>query len=183
MNLFNTEPILKNIKCHFKLENFNLNKHSPQTHLKWCGNFIVLKNLYSYVIFLKNGFVNVTGIINYEDINKTLHNLCAILHIKKPDCEIFIDNTTYSGSTSRKINLISFSDYLHEKGIKYQFNPQFFPGLFTAFQNKGRIVFFSSGKYNILGSKCPSELQTHFTKMTACMKIFSTINMREPLSA
>ena len=71
-------PCLKNIKCHFKIENLTqciLPKLSPQSHLGVYGNFFVVKNKFTYTVFLKNNFVNVTGISSYEELSEVKKSL------------------------------------------------------------------------------------------------------------
>ena len=158
----NQLPSLKNIKCHFKIENFNeciLPKLSPQRHLGVYGNFFVLKNKYTYTVFLKNNFVNVTGISNFDELQQVRKHLEKLL---LPDVYLFsditVDNLTFSGLSSYvSKSLRELQTSLRKKKAQVYFNSLRFPGLFVKFSCKGRIIVFSSGKYVIVGVKTIQE--------------------------
>lgn len=167
-------PIIKNIKCHFtvNLESKNIISHlNPQSNLKLCGNLYVLRNKFIYIIFPKSNYVNVTGIKNYTDLPLATEHFCDISSLPY-SClsSIIIDNTTYSGSLSTKLNLRKIYIKLRGENLKVRFNPSFFPGLFLKLSSVGRIIVFSSGKFNIIGSKCQADMLHHFQLLIACMQ-------------
>jgi len=149
--------------------------HVPENTLRlWCkqikpqknnGSFFVHRcDKIVYMIYFK-GHVNVTGLKNklqIMDAISYLQSVPGILSVRL----ISVDNITCSGQL--KSSLYSwdrkFALYLKQFHVgsgyiyKIQYSPQIFPGAFLKSENNGTIVFFATGKFNIVGCKSISAI-------------------------
>lgn len=111
--------------------------------------------------FYFGGHVNVTGIKHKKDIDRLTTYLFDVVNISKI-YKITIDNSTVTGKLKRRLfnknesftecirRISNSSDNIFNK-ITYQ--RQSFPGVFLKINSVGTVVFFSSGKFNIVGCK------------------------------
>ena len=160
------QPKISNIKGHVKLGELSLKQLQANLKEKEFvrhGNYISLKGKYSYVIFPKNGYVNVTGIRKIEEISCVLHNLCLDFSLDRDliVSDFIIDNTTATGNLEKRINLSTLQEYIVTKpscDFTVSYNRDIFSGAFIKSCFGPTVIIFSSGKYNILGSKCLQSL-------------------------
>lgn len=159
-------PIIKNIKCHFKIPEWEM----PQINrlfrrcgyfnggtfcgIKLVNNFAVLRNRYVYTIF-RNGSVNVTKIGCECDVQAALTHFEELLQIcANANDVIIIDNVQASGNLFTHIVLLKFKDFLRRHTrLPVAYNPEHFPGMNIKFLKWGTILLFASGKYSIVGAK------------------------------
>lgn len=142
------------------------NKSETAKSTKDCGSFFVYrKNGFVFCIYY-TGHVNLTGIKKIECIEEgitILKSIPGILSIKK----ITVDNITCTGKLHKSVYKWnrSFADYLNDLTIienfdKVQYSPQTFPGAFLKKHGIGTVVFFATGKFNVVGCKsCDSLMQ------------------------
>ena len=161
--MFQSKLLISNIKASFKLKSTVLalqhfcQKVKPK---KKNGSFFVHRHkTFVYCIYYK-GHVNVTGIKRKHDLIIALSYLKQIPHV----CHVkllSIDNITCSAKLNSGIYTWSekFSSYLKRlnklcNGLyTIQYSPQIFPGAFLKTKLLGTIVFFATGKFNIVGCK------------------------------
>ena len=123
------------------------------------GSFFVYR-LRGYVFCVYySGHINVTGIKFIQEIQYIENIINEFYGIKKV-IKSTIDNITCTAKISaslytwnepfasylRKIDDISIFDII-------QYSPQTFPGAFLKTTNSGTIIFFATGKINIVGCK------------------------------
>lgn len=126
-------------------------------------------------VVLKQGVVNCMGLKSEDDVIRALSDFCQACGL---DCEInlyellsTVQFDTYSYTCvpedSRIMyNLPMFYDFIKTHGHEYDplladvknvtITLEHFPGLRIVLENKGKIMFFNSGKFNLLGLKSPS---------------------------
>jgi TATA-box binding protein (TBP) (component of TFIID and TFIIIB) len=175
-------PAIKNIKFHFTVSNIrqlnssiadiitlqlqdNFEGKSLSTRH---NNFVVYKHKYVYTIFFNRGYINCTKVKQYSDISGAIEEFCADFQFSRRDIVggVVIDNTTYSGSFYRNINLLQLQNIINaDISIKANFNPAHFPGLFFKSQTSGTIIVFYSGKYSIVGAKCQRDAEEVYRQM------------------
>ena len=119
------------------------------------SNFFVLRDKFVYIIFY-TGHVNITGVRSRDTVNEARVYLSVL--IKNLDLTLsqsVIDNICLSGSLSRGLNLVSFSDQLQQDCVSFCYNPRKFPGLSfpSTNNNSGTTIVFTSGKFIIVGLK------------------------------
>lgn len=185
--------VIKNIKIHFEIKK-NILKHFQQRvqELNFCGhitkhtNFITLtkKNTdyaapFTYIIFPTRGFINATGIKNYNQLEECVGNFCAAFHLGlhqlKP--KISVDNITASGRFEREIDLREIFLLLQRGPHVTIYNVNHYPGLKFKVCNLGTVILFSSGKYTIVGLKCLRDATTILKPVSAAIMMAHPMGM------
>lgn len=126
------------------------------------GNFVVVKTLYTYIIFKKgkeqNNHINITNIKTFETINSAIADLQQILDTVRFEQETLkIDNITASIDIEKPVNLITTSKLL-EKHSKISYNTEKFPGLFAKY-SIGTLIIFHTGKCIVIGAKTKKDIE------------------------
>lgn len=160
----NSRLITSNIKISVKvriprssLESFKtLRGFTKETY-----SFFVHRRRRLVYTFYYSGHVNVTGIKKKFDLQKILKFLYSIDGFEKVT-QIHVDNVTVTGCVSPLHLTSNFRQQLYsiaKLGLfdSIAYKRQSFPGAFLKKKQVGTIVFFSSGKFNIVG--CRSRLQ------------------------
>ena len=199
VKLFVKNPEVNNVKIHFKLkdplkrdfiqkvsnrENLNLKRHN---------NYYVLRSVSNkgpvYSIFLKSGFVNITGIRGFKYIRSVLD-----LFNKKFSQNIRIENIKVDNSSSAgrfyqvgpksenseyyinledfKLLIDSHPEFHH---IRTSLTPGNFPGAIIRFKNSPTALVFSSGKFTIVGACSLEKILSTFHEICRCMKTYEKI--------
>jgi len=171
--MFSTKLNISNIKISAKISAYESdirdwflnNRHI----VKESGSFFVYRlNKFVYCIYFK-GHVNITGLKNRGDVESSVKLLTLLPFVKSAFLKS-IDNITCSGKLSEENYSwnISFAKYLKklsETDINIKFHPQVFPGAFLKFETQeGTIVFFATGKFNIVGCKSFSSILKLLTR-------------------
>ena len=165
--LTEVEPIIKNIKLHFKIDRnktHHVLKRSREIQILHPSkvaiyqNFLVYREKYIYTVFGGSGYINVTKVKTFEDIPPCITNFCDIFHLSLHQLQpsLGIDNITASGSLRRKLDLNSLRSAFSQHKFKY--NPNSFPGCFVKFKDLGSIIIFKNGSYSIVGAKCKAHV-------------------------
>lgn len=125
-------------------------------------NFIVIKDLYTYILFKRNKFnenhINITKIPNINSVENAISRIkdltkCVVTNQN-------IDNIIASTSYKRQLNLEDISKLF--PNVKY--NNEKFPGLFIKFKT-GTAIIFHSGKIVIVGSKKETDIKCLIQKI------------------
>lgn len=120
-------------------------------------NFLVIKNIYTYVYFKSSdseiNHLNITNIPEFKKIdiacNHILKNILKPFKIK----EIYrrVDNISASLNLNKKIDLLKIVSYF-QKICQVSYNTEKFPGVFLKFKY-GTIIIFHTGKCIFIGCK------------------------------
>lgn len=135
----------------------NLNSFNAVTEY---NNFIVCKSTFSYTIFKKNhsGFhhINVTKLNHPSQIYDIYDYLQQIFDLSEIE-KLHIDNICLIAKLPKKLDCNKiFKKFHHSYNINFII--QRFPGLFL-YTECFTLVFFASGKVNILGVKNIQDIQ------------------------
>jgi TATA-box binding protein (TBP) (component of TFIID and TFIIIB) len=183
-----TPPSINNIKTHIYLTPKGRDKLLAHIKLfdlpiKRHSNFFVCrdpsKERRVYIIFEKQGFINITGIRDFSSLNDVIPQLCnffTLLPIDVVSSEPIVDNISAAGAFNRRIDLNRLRQSLNSKsGLDCYFtvilNRNKFPGASCRTKQSGTITVFTSGKYVIVGSKCLNHMEQIFTNMCASISI------------
>jgi TATA-box binding protein (TBP) (component of TFIID and TFIIIB) len=191
-----TLPKINNLKVHIEVNNKCIDRIRKTLKLsgrKWkkskeFHNFLVIKDKYSYIIFpesknkkgkKKGGYINITGIKSFEDVENVIPELCVTFELNRIQVtgEVVIDNVTANGDFGQKLHLPRIQEVINGETEKdgntfsASFDRNYFPGAFCkTFPKIGTILIFPSGKYVIVGSKCVAEVQKVYQMMLAVIQ-------------
>jgi TATA-box binding protein (TBP) (component of TFIID and TFIIIB) len=172
---------ITNIKISVKCKNVSLdsvkkNLENSNIAYKTYNNYIVTKNLFTYIIFKKNinnieniNHVNITNIQSLELLDKAINN------IQQFDCNIEllsykIDNITVSKNFFRSFSIYCLISKIPSE-IKITYNSETFPGVFLKFPNKeGTAIIFHTGKCVILGCKTVKNIEHILETLSSIVK-------------
>ena len=126
------------------------------------GNFIVVKNKYTFIIFKQgkqnNNHINITNIKSFEDISDAIKLLQQILvDTIVEEKTLKIDNITASIDILKPVDLISTSK-IFERFSKVSYNTEKFPGLFAKYLI-GTLIVFHTGKCIVIGAKTKKDIE------------------------
>jgi len=170
---------VKNIKIsfHTKSEPNTLREVAKQLvkEKKIFPSFFVYKfSTFTFIIYY-TGHINVTGLRLLNDIYLCYTHLVTIPGVSEVHA-VKIDNITLSGQVSLKP--YRFIPFIKAQAIKssfdkIRFSQEIFPGAQFKLFNKGTLVLFRSGKFNLVGIKNYSDA-IHLTE--ALIKDLSSFN-------
>lgn len=156
-----SSPIIRNIKIaiQFSTENCNISdlKHRvdnltiPATHYH---NFSVVRESFVYSVFWSCGYINITKIRSFADINAAKTTILNILQLTPSDLirDYSLHNICASGSFSNRLDLEKLTSiWSRKEGFRVRKNLSTFPALFVKCSNLGTCVLFQSGKYSLVG--------------------------------
>lgn len=131
-------------------------------------NFLVLKDIYTFIIFKNNknneNHINITKIPSLDLVQHAISTITQLT-----DCTVIshtIDNIIASTFVKSHIDLQALSTLF--PNVKY--NNEKFPGLFIKFK-KGTAILFHSGKIVIVGSKTEEDIQCLIQNICARISI------------
>lgn len=173
VRISNLKVSVKVSTCPNKLIEFKNNKANV---CKDSGSFFVYRKLQFVFCIYYSGHINVTGIQTVQQIGACINIIATLPGIKQFN-KITIDNITSTAklhSSIYKWNR-SFTTYLqdvanHNIFSKIQYSPQTFPGAFLKTKSEGTIVFFASGKFNVVGCKSAHSLITLIARFTSLIR-------------
>lgn len=169
-------PMVNNVKISFRIyKKIDLrSKLKNIDAVKWHGNFAVLRDQFTYVIFFNNGFINATGIRNEERVQAAIRHFFQIFQIKQERLlkSFKIDNIQANGKYNFCINLskLKAKAILKDTYNSIKLNPYHFSGAIFKHPPYGTIIIFSTGSYIIVGSKCKEDYTHVFQQMTALIQ-------------
>ena len=180
-------PTVKNVKARIALgKKLDVIPDPPTSRVKWYSNFASLKlDHFAYVIFPKNGHINISGIRNFEeDILLSVRTIFAHLHPMVEDVNIasvvgnlIIDNSTASGKL--KVEGIRLSDLVKRAKTSSELlvsvRPHYFPSAVIRSCKKNchhsragaTIIVFANGKFIIVGARSPIEINSSYHRLCA----------------
>ncbi len=152
---------IANVKVSIKtsalvLDNVIIKCTENNLYCKNYNNFLVVKDLYTYIIFKRNSnnenHINITKIPNLDSVSNSIQRIqdltnCLVLSQT-------IDNIIASTACKKQLNLQLISTLF--SNVKY--NNEKFPGLFIKFKT-GTVILFHSGKIVIVGSKNEQDIK------------------------
>ena len=174
-----SNPQINNLKVHVLLTTSGIHrlKKSLLTVIaKSYNNFSVVKDEFTYILFPKRGFVNITGIRGFVDVNRVIPHLCLFFSLNRSDIlsDIVIDNISASGNFWQRVNLVNLHKTINKrssvKRVGFQsctFDRNRFPGAFCRTYGFGTLTLFPSGKYVVVGAKCQEHVDHIFQQMSA----------------
>jgi TATA-box binding protein (TBP) (component of TFIID and TFIIIB) len=162
VNLYNT--LLELDREREQLNNLFGAQIAVDDNIKRTNNFYVIRNKFVYTVFT-SGFLNITKIKSFEDINKAIKRICSIYEIAECDISNYsMDNISANGSFGKKLNLIEVikAVELSEGNFIPNYKPAYFPGATLKHFKCGSIIIFASGSFNIVGAKSREDIDTIF---------------------
>ena len=169
---------INNIKCHFKIKKasvYKLLKSLEVIEKKTFTNFVVIRTIFTFIVFPRTGFVNVTGIKSYSQFNSVVAHCCKLFSFLPEDLvsDLIIDNISAAGSYLQNVNLgklqqIINNPYNKNPDFSTKFDRNFFPGAFCKTTGGcGTLTIFPSGKWVLVGAKCMQHVEETVAKMFA----------------
>jgi TATA-box binding protein (TBP) (component of TFIID and TFIIIB) len=161
--LYKITNIKISLKTSFICLNTVIEKIQNIKHKRY-NNFVVLRDIYTYVIFKsgngENNHINITKIKTFDDISHAVNHLLNILPITEIKRQI--DNITVSLNLCKKINLKELPCF--EDCISVSYNSEKFPGVFIKF-TCGTIILFHTGKCIFVGIKKEKDIECLISKI------------------
>ena len=153
-----TEPVIRNIKVGFR---YNTETRSvndikgilTRLESKHLHNFSVLRSCYVYTIFWTGGYVNITGIRNRSEIDKSEKHIMNLMKLNTEDItqQLEVHNICASGTFSKIIDLERTRKYIkHNTSHRVTLNLEYFPALFIRIKKLGTCVLYRNGKYSLM---------------------------------
>jgi TATA-box binding protein (TBP) (component of TFIID and TFIIIB) len=132
-------------------------------------NIVVVREKFTWTIFPSCGFVNVTNIKNWDDVDNVIPSFANSFDISERDIinRLTIDNSTSTIDSKRPINLIALQNIFAQLDLRrssfplsvFEFDRDIFPGAFFKSKQCGTIVVFGSGKLNVMGATCLNDIK------------------------
>ena len=125
-----------------------------------------VKKTNGHCLIFKKGKVVITGCKSKSDCYKTLR--IAARRLQKLGCDVKISNRSVKNIVASydfgsPIDLDKLYNDVRPHGV---YERELFPGLkYNHPSIKPTIIFFQSGKINITGSRCKSDIDTAFVKL------------------
>jgi len=178
-------PIICNIKVHFHVRSRKklIKKLKKITEgITWYHNYVMLRNRFIYTIFWNSGFINATGIKCKSHIKKAVKHFMHLFHFsRKKKRKIIIDNITASGNYNCNINLRQFTSMSFDKHVmSIKWNRCFFPACFLRVYKHGTLTLFSTGKYNIIGSRTEESVNVIYKLGKTLIQEWITAYIQKP---
>lgn len=152
------------VKAIVNVPALNTFKADTVNNCKDKGSFFVFREEPFVFCIYYRGHINITGIRSSENITVSLRKLMAVKGVLKV-YSVKVDNITCTSKLSSRAYqwTTSFTSYLTKLDNlqifdSVQYSPQVFPGAFLKRANYGTVVFFATGKFNIVGCKSKDEL-------------------------
>lgn len=136
-------------------------------------NFTVIRGKNTYMIWNKNGVVNITGIKCLCHLSEAVSDFCLLFGVnEKIISQPIIDNLTATGNFNRSINLLRLQEIIRKDEIitsinSVIYNPSYFPGTFCRTNSSTTCIVFPKGVYNVVGAKCRTDIQEIMKEMSA----------------
>lgn len=162
---------ISNIKAHFLVNNKRISAYSST--LKQEGliensgavspSFIVLRRKHFVFTCFFSGFINVTGVKNFEQLKKSVKCLAKCLHMRKKYFQNpIVDSISSSYPNPSLVPKQNVSHVIKEaysfscvRSIKY--NRERFPAAFIK-TNYGTVLWFGTPSIVVVGSKSKLDL-------------------------
>jgi TATA-box binding protein (TBP) (component of TFIID and TFIIIB) len=188
-------PLINNIKIRFSVQQPDLDQLGGSIKLlsertqflttvrgkpvfKNHHNFLVFRHTYVYIVFFHSGTVNVTGVRRHEEISEAVFLFCQEFRVDRQGVSrVTVDNITATGDLCKEVNLrllkrsINAVQQQQENSLLQftaSYNLSHFPACFLR-SEKGTVLLFSSGRFNIVGSKCRRDVNKVYQGLLAHM--------------
>jgi len=173
-------PKTYNVKCRFRIQEKLSIPEELEPFVTTHSNFVVLRLLHFVITsFYKAKSVNVTGVRNFDDLEKARQAFNDFIKpkIKVEKEDVIVDCSTSSGRTNQKvhIDLPKIQADIDGEKIGVSYNPHYFPGAVIRRKKKGTVILFRTGSYIILGSKSAEEVHDSFRSICKLIKRVCTV--------
>ena len=168
-------PLISNIKAQIDLKGLDAcicqlsdslqRKEKVKKH-----NFFVVKERFTYMVYEKRGFINVTKIRNWEELFTVMLAFAESFKIDQTKLgseRLKVDNITASGNFKRNVDLNKLNIYFNKRPSNapfpktiYQYGRNRFSGAFVKTRQSGTVIVHKSGKYIIVGSKTVEQVNS-----------------------
>ena len=180
-----TRARIYNLKGHIRLTEIGIQKLKTALktkEVKTHNNFLVVKvkeGGHTYIIFPDVGFINITGVKGFSQVNSIIPRFCDTFGLSRLEIAggVEIDNISASGNFQKRVNLEILKSTLNKSKSRGErlgkivftvhFDRNFFPGAFCKTRGYGTLTVFQSGKYVVVGAKCQQDLEEIVHEMFA----------------
>lgn len=167
--MFKITNVKLSLKISFScLDTVIQNLSSKEIQYKSYNNFIVFKNIYTYILFKsKDKIQNHLNITNISNLEKVENAICIYKDMFQSVNIISqtIDNITASFTLNKSFNFLDVIENFKDIA-KVSYNSEKFPGIFIKFPI-GTVIIFHTGKCIIIGCKSVDNLEWLVKKINA----------------
>lgn len=163
---------VSNVKVHFNVgKSIDIPEHL-QSFAVHHSNFLTLRlNKFVCTIFPKNGHVNISGIQNFKQIKEAVQEINNQFGFDIREDNIVVDNSTASGHLKRRIKLFQLKRFSDKENVIISIRPHYFPSALIRSKrlssDRRTTILFANGKFIIVGSKSPGEIDSTFKQLCA----------------
>jgi len=171
-----TDFLITNYKiscCFSKFPKEFSSKLAKDQYTKQHGNFFVFRpkvKFCVFIIFPRSGFVNITGLKKEDKFPEAINLFLNHFQLNSRLTSLKIDNITACSKIRKFANIEVVEQILlskKEKLLSIKFNSYIFPSLYLKIKEKGTIIIFNSGKFNIVGLSCQSKIKDQISILSA----------------
>lgn len=162
--------LLRNVKLHFIVSGEIIipSQFEANTTVRHVRNFLVLRSDHFVFTIFTSGYVNLTGVRDFEDIPNGLRVFNDIFKLAVLLNDVVVDNTTFtstlrsrSENNSRHTNLFKVLKRVNELrdaenklvNLRITLQPHHFPGAVLRRDGKPTVIIFASRKIVIVGAR------------------------------
>lgn len=155
--------VIRNIKVSVKIDKLdNIIKHNFLKKISVHNNFIVVKNIFTYILFKPKKLtslchLNITKIKCFSDISQAIAIAKCIFKGHLRINTLQIDNITATTQLNEGLQLSEIYNK-HHKSFKLKYNNDVFPGLHCKL-SFGSVILFHSGKLIFVGCKSSKDIE------------------------
>lgn len=174
-NIFINNFIITNIKISFVLQtsinNFKIKIKKNLYKKYYKKQNYILRGKFGVVTILGANYnhVNITGIRSIKQVSKSIKIFCETFEINLnavQNAKIDCISTTSNAPSGLKFKILNLS-----ANVKYEIiNPPKFPGIIFKKYNSPTLIYFNSGKINLIGSKTISEIKINLLNFIEFLK-------------
>ena len=189
---------MNNVKLHLKLSgsvsheelSSILNSSNAIRH----NNYYILRESHSkvvYSVFPKSGFVNITGVKNFEDVENVLRMFNTRFGLNVSPCELITDSSTASGrivdQNSEESTIIIDLEHIKHivdtesifTDINASLSPASFPGIVIRSKSTPTCLIFTSGRFIIVGGKSKQSITAGYQQICAIMEKYMKMPQKD----
>ena len=191
MNIKPLFPEVNNVKVHLKLPDNSSRKllydKLNETNAVRHNNYYIVREEKAktvYSIFPKSGFVNITGVRNFDEVENALAAFNKKFKQNIPLDQLKIDNSTASAritdaksSNDVQINLEHVKYLIDNETsfsiLKATLSPANFPGIVIRSKTSPTCLIFTSGRFNVVGAKGKQDLSNTYQWLCAIIEKYT----------
>ena len=158
------------------------------------NNYYILRESHSkvvYSVFPKSGFVNITGVKNFEDVENVLRMFNTRFGLNVSPCELITDSSTASGrivdQNSEESTIIIDLEHIKHivdtesifTDINASLSPASFPGIVIRSKSTPTCLIFTSGRFIIVGGKSKQSITAGYQQICAIMEKYMKMPQKD----